>query len=85
MDRLETFRQAVAGLPRHQECGVGLVLDSLDVDLRAAVDDALADPAVAHSRIAAALRQVDALLPTGRALTPQTIGRHRRGECRCAK
>lgn len=85
MDSVEAFRQAVAAAARPTGCGVGLVLDSLDPDLRAAVNEALGNRSVSHSRIAAALREVGASLPDGRPLAQQTIGRHRRGDCGCGR
>ena len=84
VDKVATFQQLVAGHAPARGCSVGRLLAGLDVDLRSAVEAALGDMAVQHSRIAAALREVDALLD-GRALTQQTIGRHRRGECGCEK
>lgn len=66
--------------PPASNCTVGLILASLEESQRAKVLRAMAEPktTIPSSKIAAALGAV-----VGREIQPQTLARHRRGECRC--
>lgn len=63
---------------RGPACGVGVFLAHLSDDMRAQVDEVIADPRVTTSALVEALR--------GRGYEPpasQTWNRHLRGECCC--
>lgn len=62
---------------RGTPCTVGVVLDGLDQDDRAAAIQALADRTRTATSIAEALTSI------GHPVAKQTVQRHRRGECRC--
>lgn len=64
--------------PRGPQCTVAILLDDLAPEDATALTDALAStlPASAISR---------AVTATGHRLSQATIGRHRRGDCRCPR
>lgn len=64
---------------RGQQCSVGALLDSLDGDDLAAVQAALANPAWTEAMI------WQVLTDEGYDVAKQSIGRHRRGHCSCAR
>lgn len=57
-------------------CSVSMVMEQLDADDKAALTTALASGAQL-SAIARALNQI------GYRISPHTLGRHRKGDCRC--
>lgn len=65
-------------VPRRTVCTVSAILESLD-DQRAAKLRAYLGSPVSSSAIAASLRRAGITVGAG------TIGRHRRGECRCSR
>lgn len=58
-------------------CTVARLIADLPDDDRVALSDALADPGILLSAIERALRA------DGYEIAAQTLGRHRRGDCRC--
>ena len=63
-----------SALPR---CTVGAIIATASKDIVAELHTLLADESVTSADIASALTQV------GHAVKPQTMRRHRRGECAC--
>lgn len=72
---------AVAAVPRGpgNRCTVGLVRERLEPTDLADLDAALGDDMVQSLAISAGLEVL------GLDVSPFTIGRHRRGACRCAR
>ena len=60
-------------------CRMGLLLDGLEPDERAALKAALADGRRTSTWIVATLGR------NGHEIGPETVGRHRRGTCRCPR
>jgi len=63
--------------PRHQECGVGFALRTMDPDMAAKFARAMANENVRHSELESALAEHH--FPVAQ----YAIGRHRRGQCKC--
>lgn len=59
-------------------CGVGLLLQKLPDEDVTVLRDALDNPDIGHSTIARALQA------EGHQSAKGTVGKHRRGECKCA-
>ncbi|MFJ2745321.1 hypothetical protein ACIO3O_37320 [Streptomyces sp. NPDC087440] len=74
---------AAPSAPKGPKCGVGAFLTGTDEDTAAALDEALANPAIAAKAIA------DVLRAHGGPVSSYTVARHRRrGEsngCRCTR
>jgi hypothetical protein len=70
---LDDFAPVHAGPP----CSVAAVLEAFEPADRKVLVEAMANPTVQHSRVAAVLAQ------HGHRVNAGTIGRHRKGECRC--
>lgn len=60
-------------------CRVAVILESIDAEDRAALGAVLAHRDVQSARIAETLRDGDYYISN------DTVGRHRRGECKCAR
>lgn len=74
--------QTLAATPPRQavkECGIAYALRVLPVDEAEQLVAALANPYASHTDIAQALDE------TLQATPAFTIGRHRRGQCRCGR
>lgn len=75
------FEDAIANeIKAHRKgppCSMGALIGDLDEADRKALQAALDDPKVAHTWIARALTGV------GRRMNPDTVARHRRGDCDC--
>jgi hypothetical protein len=67
--------EKATGIRKGPPCQVCLLLDTLTGEDLAELQDALADPAVAHSQIGRALRA------EGYKVLNNTISRHRKSEC----
>jgi hypothetical protein len=73
-DDVEVF--SVRPTPR---CGVGLLLEALELRDREGVLTAMARPEIPHSAISKAFNK------RGHKISDFTVGRHRRGACTCEK
>jgi len=71
-DALEATRQNVG-----QRCGIRLILDQLDDADAATVTEWFRQPSISGAHIGRALTHA------GHRVSTDSIGRHRRGECRC--
>jgi hypothetical protein len=68
-------KERAEGINKGPTCTVCELLRTLDADDLAALTDALDDASLAHAQIYRALRA------EGYAIRPNTVARHRRGEC----
>lgn len=64
------------GLP----CGVAAVLAVLNKKDRDELASALSDPSIQHTTLARAIKDA-----YGAEVTQNTMGKHRRGDCRCSR
>ena len=79
-DRLDAMPRSLGGQGRRGSCAVATILAALDDDDRAALDDALAAVPGPTARSVA-----DSLAAEGWAISAETVSKHRRGGCACAR
>ena len=65
--------------PRRMACSIAVVFGALDADEAKALTAALADEGITHVAISSVLRD------NGHDISPITVSRHRRRECRCER
>lgn len=79
MTLADRIAQTKGGSNQGLECSVSILLRNLRGNELAEFEDALADSTISHTLLERALRAEGHYVGTG------TIGKHRRGDCRCSK
>ncbi len=83
METWEDFEDEVAATsrPKYAQCGIGVLLKTLNDKAKVALQSALDNEALSHRAIQRALdKRVGPTAPGA-----FTIGRHRRGDCSCRR
>lgn len=76
---LDAIAAEQAAFRKGPTCSVGLMLDGLSDDERDDVASALDDPAIPYTVLSRGLAKA------GHKIGPESIKRHRKGECACGK